>query len=132
MFERFSSGYYLGRLYVEPYEGERAAIQRADHEQVNERFYATDEGVERLDAPLVMKLDGTHFPVLGDESVPAGTLAVPKRLAADDLPDRREVFLAKAERARELLRYAGYDPDAGLDSGFDIGDPDAGTDPDWT
>ncbi|WP_241991921.1 DUF5802 family protein, partial [Halorubrum sp. SS7] len=32
MFERFSSGYYLGELYVEPHGGERAVIQRADHE----------------------------------------------------------------------------------------------------
>ena len=109
MFERFSSGYLLGRLYVEPYDGDRAIIQRADHEQVNERLYASGEGIERLDCPLVMKLDGTHFPVLGDESVPSGTLAVPSDLTDETLPDRREVFLAKPDRADELLRYAGYD-----------------------
>jgi hypothetical protein len=58
-----------------------------------------------------MKLDGRHFPVLGDESVPSGTLALPPGVTETDLPDRREVFLAKPERAAELLRYAGYDPD---------------------
>ncbi|MFB6068537.1 MAG: DUF5802 family protein [Halobacterium sp.] len=110
MFERFSSGYYLGRLYVEPHDGDRAVIQRTDHERVNQELYATGEGVERVDLPLVMKLDGTHFPVLGDENVPSGTLALPPEFAESTLPDRREVFLAKAERADELLRYAGYDP----------------------
>lgn len=111
MFEQFSSGYYLGRLYVEPHDGERAAIHSEDHERVNEQLYASSEGIERLDLPLVMKLDGTHFPVHGDDAVPSGTLAVPDRLAVPEsnLPDRREVFLAKADRADELLRYTGYD-----------------------
>lgn len=113
MFERFSSGYYVGELYVEPHDCDRAVIQRADHESVNRQLYVTDEGVERLDAPLVMKLDGTHFPVLGDEGVPNGTLLVPRDWAGDDLPDRREVFLAKASRADELLRYAGWAPNRG-------------------
>jgi len=111
MFERFSSGYYLGELFVKPYDGARAAIHRTAHEQVNEQLYADGEGVERLDAPLVMKLDRTHFPVVGDEEVPDGTLAVPHDLDFDGtLPDRRRVFLAKADRATELLRYAGYEP----------------------
>ncbi|MFC6989389.1 DUF5802 family protein [Haloplanus sp. GCM10025708] len=110
MFEQFSSGYYLGRLYVEPHDGNRAVIQQADHERVNQKLYATGDGVERVDLPLVMKLDGTHFPVLGDENVPTGTLALPSDLAESGLPDRCEVFLAKADRADELLRYAGYDP----------------------
>jgi hypothetical protein len=110
MFEQFSSGYYLGRLFVEPHDGDRAVIHRADHERVNRELYATGDGVERVDLPLVMKLDGTHFPVLGDETVPTGTLALPPELAESDLPDRREVLLAKADRADELLRYAGYDP----------------------
>jgi hypothetical protein len=109
MFEQFSSGYYLGRLYVEPYDGDHAVIHADDHVRVNERLYATGDGVERTDAPLVMKLEsGGHFPVLGDEAVPTGTLAVPGSVAPRDLPDRREVLLAKADRAAELLRYAGW------------------------
>ncbi|WP_101294999.1 DUF5802 family protein [Halegenticoccus soli] len=116
MFEQFSSGYYLGEMYVEPRDGDRGfgAIQRADHERMNEQLYATGEGVERLDAPLVMKLDGLHFPVLGDDDVPTGTLTVPWELTDDSLPVRREVFLAKADRADELLRYAGYEPSTGV------------------
>lgn len=109
MFERFSSGYYLGTMFVEPHDGERALMHRADHEEVNKQLYVTGEGVERLDTPLVMKLDRTHFPVLGDEGIPAGTLFVPRTVAPDaSLPNRREVLLAKAERASELLQYAGY------------------------
>ncbi len=109
MFERFSSGYLLGRMFVEPYDGDQAVIQRTDHERVNEQLYATGEGVERLDAPLVMKIDGSHFPVHGDDSVPTGTLAVPREVAGRDAPTEREVLLAKPERAGELLRYAGYE-----------------------
>jgi hypothetical protein len=56
----------------------------------------------------VMKLDGRHFPVLGREGVPSGTLGLPPEVAESGLPDRREVFLAKPDRAAELLRYAGY------------------------
>lgn len=112
MFEEFSAGYYLGRLYVEPHDHDHAVIHEADHERMNERLYATGEGVERLDAPLVMKLDGMHFPVVGESGVPSGTLGLPPGVADGDadLPDRREVFLAKPDRAAELLRYAGYDP----------------------
>lgn len=113
MFEQFSSGYYLGRLYVQPHDGERAVMQREDHERVNEQLYASGEGIEPLDTPLVMKLDGQHFPVLGDEGVPSGTLALPKEMADDSLPDRREVFLAKPDRADELLQYHGYEPPSG-------------------
>ena len=113
MFEQFSGGYYLGELYVEPHDGERAVIQRDDHEAVNEQLYAEGEGVERLDAPLVMKVDNTHFPVLGDEGVPSGTLAVPVELLEEGSASKREVLLAKANRAMELLRYSGWQAVAG-------------------
>ena len=113
MFEQFSGGYYLGKLYVEPHDGEQAVIHRDDHEAVNEQLYADGEGIERLDAPLVMKVDNTHFPVLGDEGVPSGTLAVPAELLDEASPSQREVLLAKANRAMELLRYSGWQPAAG-------------------
>ena len=111
MFADFSRGYYLGRLYVEPHDGERAVIQRDQHEQVNEQLYADDEGLSRLDAPLVMKLDNRHFAVHGDEGVPERTLAVPEHLVADasvrNPPTLREILLAKADRATQLLRLSG-------------------------
>ncbi|MGQ4555256.1 DUF5802 family protein [Halobellus sp. GM3] len=107
MFETFSASYYLGKLYVEPSDRDVPAIQRADHEQVNERLYG-DDGVFRVDAPLVMKLDSGHIPVLGDEAVPSGTLAIPEAASDDDLPAERDVLLATADRAAELLRYSGY------------------------
>jgi len=110
MFERFSSGYYLGELYVEPHDGERAVIQQADHEHVNEQLYAAGTGLERLDAPLVMKVGGGHIPVDGDEAVPSGTLAVPRAIADEDLPDTRNVLLADADRAENLLRWEGWEP----------------------
>jgi hypothetical protein len=107
MFETFSKSYYLGRLYVEPSDRDVPAIRQADHEQVNERLYG-DEGVFRVDAPLVMKLDTGHIPVLGDEDVPSGTLVVPDSVDDRDLPGERDVLLAKSERAAELLKYSGY------------------------
>ncbi|MFC6872720.1 DUF5802 family protein [Halobellus marinus] len=107
MFEAFSTSYYLGRLYVEPSDRDVPAIQRADHERVNEELYG-DEGLFRTDAPLVMKLDQGHIPVLGDEDVPSGTLVVPETVDDGDLPAERDVLLAKSDRAAELLRYSGY------------------------
>jgi len=107
MFETFSTGYYLGRLYVEPSDRDVPAIRQEDHERVNERLYG-DSGVFRVDAPLVMKLDTGHIPVLGDEDVPEGTLSVPRSVDGPDLPGERDVLLAKSDRAAELLRYSGY------------------------
>jgi hypothetical protein len=113
MFEQFSGGYYLGRLYVRPSGDERALMDLHQHERLNEHLYASGEGVERLDAPLVMKLDDAHFPVHGDEGVPADTLSVPEDLLVDrvrDPPALREVLLAKGDRARQLLEMtAGYE-----------------------
>ena len=107
MFGPFSTSYYLGRLYVEPSDRDIPAIQRTEHEQVNEQLYG-DDGLFRVDAPLVMKLDSGHIPVLGDEEVPSGTLAVPDSVTDDRLPGERDVLLAKPDRAAELLRYSGY------------------------
>lgn len=117
MFERFSSGYYLGEMYVQPRPEDAAAIKRSDHERVNEQLYADDTGLSRLDNPLVMKVGTQHFPVVGDDDVPSGTLALPEASVPDDLkfrlPGRREVFLANADRARDLIQYTGWDGDTG-------------------
>jgi len=117
MFEEFSAGYYFGRLFVEPFDGDRAVIRRDQHEQVNERLYADGSGVERLDAPLVMKLENHHVVVHGDEDVPQDTLAVPKPVLEDidieNPPTEREVLLAKADRAWQLLRLGGWDAPQG-------------------
>lgn len=119
MFEAFSTGYYFGRLYVEPATGSRAVIQREQHERVNEQLYTSGEGIERLDAPLVMKLDTAHFPVHGDDDVPEGTLRIPEEVLEDcdtgTIPETKEVLLAKKERAAQLLRWTGgWRPAAGI------------------
>ncbi|MEF8839427.1 MAG: DUF5802 family protein [Haloarculaceae archaeon] len=114
MFESFSRGYYLGRMYVEPRDSERAAMDRAQHERVTEQLYADDEGLERLDRPLVMKLESSHFTVHGDETVPSDTLAVPQSLLEEtrfrNPPTLAEVLLAKAEYAGQLLDVTGRWP----------------------
>jgi len=111
MFEQFSSGYYLGRLYVEPTDGDRAVMQRTQHEAVNEQLYADGEGVERLDLPLVMKVGRTHLPVHGAEGVPERTLAIPERAleaaGIDNPPTLSEVLLAKEEVASQLISFEG-------------------------
>ena len=119
MFQEFSGGYYLGRFYVEPWERAHASMQRDQHEDANRQVYADGEGLARLDNPLVVKLDERHFPVHGDESVPADTLAVPQELLddtrVDDPPALKEVLLAKADRAGQLMRLFGIVPPDGSD-----------------
>lgn len=109
MFEAFSGSYYLGRLYVTPTDGDHALMDGIQHERVNRELYATGEGVEALDTPLVMKLESTHFRVHGDEGVPANTLAVPEELLEESRirnpPRLQEVLLARRERARQLIAY---------------------------
>ena len=126
MFEVFSRCYYLGRLYVTPADGERAVMDRRQHELINEEVYATGEGVERLDAPLVMKLESGHFAVHGDDGVPANTLAVPETLLertdVRNPPTLKEVLLARRDRARQLLEYAGgWSPSTGIDEDSSVG-----------
>lgn len=111
MFERFSRGYYLGRLYVEPSADGSPAMCREQHERVNRQLYTSGEGVERTDHPLVMKLGTRHMAVEGDETVPADTLAVPEEMLSDvdvaNPPTLQEVLLAKADRAKQLLSLTG-------------------------
>ncbi|WP_254862096.1 DUF5802 family protein [Halovivax gelatinilyticus] len=120
MFERFSKSYYLGRLYVTPAEDDRVTMDHAQHERVNEQLYATGEGAERLDTPLVMKLDGQHFPVHGNDSIPANTLAVPEPVLEnteiDNPPELASVLLANRDRARQLLEFSGWNPDRPIDA----------------
>jgi len=107
MFEHFSSGYYLGRLYVEPAREETPSICRTQHRRVSEHLYADGTAVEAPDRPLVMKVGTTHLTVTGDEGTPADTLAVPEPVlesaGIENPPELSEVFLAKADRARQLL-----------------------------
>ncbi|RBI63383.1 hypothetical protein DMJ13_02255 [halophilic archaeon] len=125
MFAEFSSGYYLGRLYVEPHDGERAVMRRNQHERVNRELYNTGEGIERLDSPLVMKLGRKHLSVHGDDGVPEGTLAIPDDLlegtSVENPPELTEVLLAKADRAAQILQYQDELP------GFETGDRDRRT-----
>ena len=107
MFEPFSDGYYLGRLYVAAEQRDQPALQATRHEQVNRDLYGRGEGVERTDYPLVMKVGTTHLTVHGDPEVPDGTLALPEETLAatgvENPPSLREVFLATADRAGQLL-----------------------------
>ena len=109
MFAPFSSGYYLGRLYVEPASGTEAMFQEAHHERVNRELYASGEGIERLDRPLVMKLANRHFTVHPDAAVPEGALAVPERVLesanVENPPELREVLLARAGHAERLVEF---------------------------
>jgi hypothetical protein len=110
MFEQFSHGYYLGRLYVEPSPDERATMCRDQHERVNEQLYTDGEGVERLDRPLVIKLGSTHIAVHGEDGLPADTLSVPESLLPEagvrNPPTLEAVLLAKEDRAEQLLEFA--------------------------
>ena len=119
MFEQFSSGYYLGRLYVQAHDGPRAVLRESHHRRVRKQLYGSishSEGpqtespdrTERDEQLLVMRLQQQHFVVDGDDDVPEQTLAVPREWLADrpDPLEPREVFLAKADRAQQLLQFA--------------------------
>ncbi len=110
MFEPFSRGYYMGRLYIEPSADEHTTMCKQQHEQLNEQLYTTGEGVERLNRPLVIKLADRHLSVHGEEGVPADTLSVPGRLldgvSVRNPPTLSEVLLAKGDRASQLLAVA--------------------------
>ncbi|WP_435359343.1 DUF5802 family protein [Haloarchaeobius sp. DFWS5] len=120
MFEEFSRGYYFGRMYVVPYDGDRPVMQRDQYAHVRRQVYPdeTCESDERTlpapagDDPLVMKVDQSHLAVTGEAAVPADTLAVPRRIldrtSVDGPHERKEVFLAKADRADQLLELTGY------------------------
>jgi len=103
MFEAFSSGYYLGRLYVEPTDGDQqASIPQSQHDAVKEQLYADE------DVPIVMKLGRKHFSVSSSESLPRDTLAVPHEYVQDDSDfwQQQAVFLAKPDRATQLLQLS--------------------------
>ncbi|WP_136690045.1 DUF5802 family protein [Halorhabdus amylolytica] len=111
MFEQFSRSYYLGRLYVQPNEGDAPAMCERQHRAVRRQLYDDVGDSER--PPLVMKLGSRHFPVTGGESVPADTLAVPPVILSDSgvehPPSLREVLLATDDRAEQLLSLSGAD-----------------------
>jgi hypothetical protein len=118
MFEQFSRGYYMGRLYVEPSTDEIATMCREQHEWINEQLYGTGEGVERLDNPLVMKLGSASISVHWETAVPPDTPSIPEPLSAETTvtnpPTLSEILLAKADRAAQLLKYREGGPGSGL------------------
>ncbi len=110
MFEEFSAGYYVGQLYIELTDGEHAVMDRDQHQAANEQVYATGEGVERVDLPLIMSVDESYFPVFGADDVSTDTLAVPGTILEttriNDPPTLKEVLVAKAAEATRLLDWA--------------------------
>ncbi|MFW6449125.1 MAG: DUF5802 family protein [Halobacteriota archaeon] len=111
MFEPFSNSYYIGRMFVTPADEDRPVMQQAQLQHLNDEYVTGEEPVSDLDRPLVMKLGRRHFPVHGDEAVPAGTLAVPDEVldgaAVDNPPTVAGVLLATGARARQLLWLTG-------------------------
>jgi len=103
MFERFSSGYYLGRLYVEPHETDRAVMHSEHHDRVCDQLY---DGADHPEA-LVMKIGSAHVPVHAADGVPGRTVALPESVlpatGVENPPALSEVLLAKADRAAQLL-----------------------------
>ena len=57
---------------------------------------------------------GRTRPVDGDDGIPSGTLAVPDELADETLPSRKNVLLADADRAADLLKWEGWEPPTGV------------------
>lgn len=109
LLDEFSAGYYVGQFFIEPYEGDHAVMDRAQHEEANEQIYTTGEDIERVDHPLIMKEDESHFPVLAADQVASDTLGLPADLLAatrvEKPPTVKAVLVAKADRAAQLLEW---------------------------
>lgn len=107
MVEEFSTGYYLLRLYVEPYHGDRAVLNRTVHAELLEELYSEDPSDP--ETPLLMKVDEAHLAVHPDTDIPSGTLGLPDHLLEatriDRPPTLREILLAKADQAARLLDF---------------------------
>ena len=129
MFEDFSRGYYLGRMYVEPHEADSPVMQDEEFEKVrndiygDERSYSVEKtaynrkeygDVKPYDAkkPLVVKIGKQHLVVDGDEGVPTGTLGVPhhvaERLRIRNPPSVEDVLIAKKGHATRILSLIGF------------------------
>lgn len=109
MFEEFSAGYYVGQLYIKPYAGDHAVMARSQHVEANEQVYATGETIDQLNHPLVMKVDQHHVPVFAAEDISTDMLGLPddvlEAIRVGHPPTLKEVLVAKAERAAQLLRW---------------------------
>ena len=92
MFVEFSAGYYLGRCYIVPRDGDRAVMQTDDYEEACNTYYSGD-------GPLVMKLEDVHIPVHGADDLPSGSLGLPphilERTRIRHPPEMKEVLLTK-------------------------------------
>ncbi len=106
MFEEFSRGYYLGRLYVEPHDAEEPVIHDHEYQRLHDDIYQGKD-----ETPLVFKLENQHITVQGDESVPSKTLGLPTKLVdeldVDNPPSIENVLLAKRGHAEKVLELLG-------------------------
>ncbi|MDY6779568.1 MAG: DUF5802 family protein [Halobacteria archaeon] len=111
MFEEFSSGYYLGRLYVEPHDSDVPVLHENLHRSIGEKLYDGTEGIEPSvsndgEKPVVIKLGNRHLVVEGGE-VPSSTLGLPEDTIEEfdirNPPSLKSVLLAKAEHAAKIL-----------------------------
>lgn len=110
MFEQFSRGYYLGRLYVEPRNAKRAAMSTEQLEAIDRQLYrAADPG--NRDRPVVMKVGRRHYRIQGDRGIDAGELAIPRSATEIEGAGHRPVLLAKAGRADQLAAFTDDDGD---------------------
>ena len=127
MFEEFSGGYYLGRLFVRSDARRNAVLLEEQFHLIGEQLY----GEEWSGTPLIMRYNQRHYEVGGEQGVPSDTLVLPEECLADTESDRRqEVMLAKAEVRQRLLPFTGPSNDDGPSADFDPFLPDAlrGTD----
>ena len=97
------------------------------HVAANEQVYDTSDPIERRDHPLVMKIEQCYVPVFAADDLPTDALGLPAAVLAstriDNPPTVKEVLVAKAERAAQLLKWnAIYDPRTGRH----IGRPEPG------
>ena len=110
MFDDFSSGYYLGRIYVEPTQEEKPVLHEQQYRKIKQTLYR-NTGKTRKEKPLVFKVNNSHIKVEGGQ-IPSKTLGIPKKIIDDidveNPPTLKEVLLAKPGHADNLLNLSQY------------------------
>ena len=109
--QSWNPAYHLTTAIVE--EGPVPAFHPGVHTHLNRFLYAEDQGIERLDCPILAKLKRKHFTVTGADTVDPESLHLPSSDIADmniDPPERCHILIARKDNApmiAELMQVRG-------------------------
>lgn len=105
MLEKFSSQYYIGRMYIEPQreqDAEYGHIGQAAYDAIRDAIY----GGTLTEPPLVMKVDNKHILLKPSDDVPQDTVQIAQETIDDSSitnpPSLEEVFFPTKEAIKQF------------------------------